>query len=176
MRFTHDTDASLQAGVAIANSMFPPDALTTVAELDALFERFAYTGRRDRDRAELDAVRALRPRLVALFTADRDTAAAITNDLLAEARALPQLVRHGSHDWHIHATPAGAPLATRIAVESAMAMTDVIRADEMSRLGRCADEHCEAIVLDLTRNRSRRYCSVTCTNRNAAAAYRARQS
>ena len=71
--------------------------------------------------------------------------------------------------------PPDAPLETRIAVETAMAMVDVIRADEMSRLGICADADCEDIVLDLSRNRSRRYCSTTCGNRNAVAAYRARR-
>jgi predicted RNA-binding Zn ribbon-like protein len=55
-----------------------------------------------------------------------------------------------------------------------MAMIDVIRADEMSRLGICADNGCESLVLDLSRNRSRRFCSIACGNRNAVAAYRAR--
>lgn len=174
MRFGHDTIASLQAGVAIANTAFAPDSLTTIAELDELFTRHEYSGRHDRDQAELDAVRAIRPRLAELFTADRDRAAALANALLAEAGALPQLVRHGGFDWHIHAVPADAPLATRIVVESAMAMTDVVRADEMSRFGTCADRDCRGIVFDLSRNRSRRYCSTACTNRNATAAYRAR--
>jgi predicted RNA-binding Zn ribbon-like protein len=174
VRFGHDTIVALQAGVAIANSAFPPDTLTTVADLDTLFERHGYTGRHDRTADELDAVRDLRPRLVALFTANRDAAAAMANKMLAAADALPQLVRHGAFDWHIHAVPADAPLATRIAVESAMAMTDVIRADELSRFGRCDDKDCDGIVLDLSRNRSRRYCSTACTNRNATAAYRAR--
>jgi predicted RNA-binding Zn ribbon-like protein len=62
-----------------------------------------------------------------------------------------------------------------MAVEAAMAMIDVIRADEMSRLGVCADDDCEGIVLDLSRNRSRRFCSTTCGNRAAVAAYRARR-
>ena len=57
-----------------------------------------------------------------------------------------------------------------------MAMIDVIRADEMSRLGVCADDDCQGVVLDLSRNRSRRFCSTTCGNRNAVAAYRARQA
>ena len=56
-----------------------------------------------------------------------------------------------------------------------MAMIDVIRADEMSRLDVCADSDCSGLVLDLSRNRSRRFCSTTCTNRAAVAAYRARQ-
>ena len=87
-----------------------------------------------RDAAELDALRALRPVLRELLTADRDRAAELVNALLAEARALPQLRRHDGLDWHIHAVPADAPLDRRVAVETAMAMIDVIRADELSRL------------------------------------------
>ena len=67
-------------------------------------------------------------------------------------------MRHGGHDWHIHAVDPEAPLATRIAVETAMAMIDVIRADETSRLDACADPSCDGLVLDLSRNRSRRFC------------------
>jgi predicted RNA-binding Zn ribbon-like protein len=53
-------------------------------------------------------------------------------------------------------------------------MVDLIRADELSRLAICADETCGGIVLDLSRNRSRRFCSTACGNRLAVAAYRAR--
>ena len=100
----------------------------------------------------------------------------LVNEMLAEAEAVPQLVEHG-HDlgWHIHAIDQQAPLQVRILVETAMAMVDVIRTDEMSRLSTCADDTCSGIVLDLSRNRSRRYCSTTCGNRNAVAAYRARR-
>jgi predicted RNA-binding Zn ribbon-like protein len=76
----------------------------------------------------------------------------------------------------VHAVSVDASLVTRITVETAMAMVDVIRSDEMSRLGVCADDDCEGLVLDLSRNRSRRFCSTTCGNRNAVAAYRARQA
>ena len=120
-------------------------------------------------------MRALRPMLRELLTAPRDEAAELVNGLLADAQALPQLMRHDGLDWHIHAVPRDAPLDRRIAVETAMAMVDVIRADELSRLSICADARCECVVLDLSRNRSRRYCDTTCANRNAVAAYRARR-
>ena len=175
MVFTHDTEASLLAAVTLVNSADDPDTLTTHEELEAFLDEHAFTGSRSGDAAELDAVRALRPRLRTLMTSDRDTAAALVNDLLGEEHALPQLVRHGEHDWHVHAVAPNAPLATRMAVEAAMAMIDVIRADEMSRLDVCADTACEGLVLDLSRNRSRRFCSTACTNRAAVAAYRARQ-
>ena len=175
MVFTHDTEASLLAAVALVNSGEEPDTLTTRAELESFLDEHQFTGTRRGDAAELAGVRELRPRLRALLTSDRDTAASLVNDLLVEERALPQLVRHGGHDWHIHAVAPDAPLATRIAVEAAMAMIDVIRADEMSRLDVCADPDCEGLVLDLSRNRSRRFCSTACTNRAAVAAYRARK-
>jgi predicted RNA-binding Zn ribbon-like protein len=172
--FTHDTEAALLAAVAVVNSAVEPDTLTTPAELVAFLDAHEFTGARRGSAAELAAVRELRPRLRALLTSDRDTAAGIVNDLLGREHALPQLVRHGHHDWHIHAVAANAPVATRMAVEAAMAMIDVIRADEMSRLAVCADHDCEGVVLDLSRNRSRRFCSTACTNRAAVAAYRAR--
>jgi predicted RNA-binding Zn ribbon-like protein len=173
--FAHDTQVSLQAAVTLVNSGEEPDTLTTIEDLDAYYARFEYTGRRDRDAAELDAVRRLRPQLRALLTANRDDAVEIVNDLLGRARALPRLVRHDRFDWHLHAVDPQAPLAQRISVETAMAMIDVIRADEMSRLGVCAQDDCDGVVLDLSRNRSKIYCDTTCSNRAAVAAYRARR-
>jgi predicted RNA-binding Zn ribbon-like protein len=173
--FTHDTEVSLQSAVALVNSAEPPDTLTSADELDEWYATFSYTGRRDGDRAELDAMRALRPVLRTLLTSERDHAVELVNAMLAEAGALPQLVRHEPFDWHLHAVSSDAPLVTRVTVETAMAMVDVVRTDELSRLGVCADDGCGGLVLDLSRNRSRRYCSVACGNRNAVAAYRARQ-
>jgi predicted RNA-binding Zn ribbon-like protein len=173
--FTHDTEAALLAAVALVNSAEEADTLTTRADLVAFLDEHDFTGVRRGDTAELASVRELRPRLRTLLTSDRDTAAGLVNDLLGEEHALPQLVRHGGHDWHIHAVAPDAPVATRIAVETAMAMIDVIRADEMSRLDVCDDPDCGGLVLDLSRNRSRRFCSTACTNRAAVAAYRARR-
>ena len=176
MVFTHDTEIALQAAVRLANSADEPDTMDSVAALDAYFEEFAYSGRHRRTAEELEEVRALRPILRALLTAERDDAVRQINELLAEHQAVPQLVRHDGWDWHLHAADAEQPLSTRIAVETAMAMIDVVRADEMSRLDVCADADCNGVVLDLSRNRSRRYCSTACGNRNAVAAYRARQA
>jgi predicted RNA-binding Zn ribbon-like protein len=170
----HDTEASLQAAVDLVNSGADPDTLTSLDEVDAWYAKHRYTGRRDRDERELDELRALRPTLRALLTAGRDEAAGMVNRLLAESRAVPRLMRHDGIDWHVHATAADEPLVRRVLVETAMAVADLVRGDEMSRLAVCADENCAGIVLDLTRNRSRRFCSTTCANRNAVAAYRAR--
>ncbi|NKX87935.1 CGNR zinc finger domain-containing protein [Nocardia coubleae] len=175
MVFAHDTEAALLSAVELVNSAVEPDTLTEIAQLDEFFVRHDYTGAHRSDAAELSEVRALRGPLRRLLTSDRDTAVTLVNEILREHRAVPQLVRHGSVDYHVHAVPAEAALPVRIAVETAMAMIDVIRADDLSRLSICADDDCAGLVLDLSRNRSKRYCSTTCGNRNAVAAYRARQ-
>lgn len=175
MLLANDTEASLQAAVDLVNSAVEPDTLTSQDEVDEWYVKHQYSGRRDRDDAELTALRELRPVLRELLTAGRDHAADLVNAMLAEARAMPQLVRHDELDWHLHAVSVDEPLVNRVLVETAMAMADLVRGDEMSRLAICADATCEGIVLDLTRNRSRRFCSTTCANRNAVAAYRARR-
>jgi predicted RNA-binding Zn ribbon-like protein len=174
--FTHDTAFALQAAVTLVNSTLDEHSLRSTEDLAEFFADFGYTGRHDGDRPEAEQVRAAIPQLRAVLTANRDDAARIVNQMLSEARALPQLMRHDGLDWHLHAIGQDQPWADRILVETAMAMIDVIRADEMSRLATCADVGCEGVVLDLSRNRSKRFCSVTCGNRNAVAAYRARQA
>lgn len=177
MLFADDTREALTAAVALVNSAEDPDTLVSVDQLmQFLLVDNEYTGVFARDEAELESVRSMRPVLRRLLTSTRDEAVSIVNELLQEAHAIPRLVRHGDLDWHVHAVEDERPLATRIAVETAMAMIDVIRADEMSRLGICADDDCGGLVLDLSRNRSRRFCSTACGNRAAVAAYRARQS
>lgn len=179
MPFAHDTQLALVSAVAMVNSAATTDGtgdtLATLDDLDDFLRDHSYSAWSQRTTVDLEQVRRLRPRLRELLTSDRDSAVVITNQWLAKARALPQLVRHDDLDWHVHAIADYAPLAERIMVETAMAMIDVIRADELSRLSVCADDSCQGLVLDLSRNRSRRFCSTGCGNRNAVAAYRARQ-
>src|SRR3712207_6082226 len=126
----------------LVNSAEPPDTLTCPADLDAFIAEHRYSGDYARDDAELAAVRALRAPLRALLTADRDAAVIIVNEILARHRAVPQLLRHDGFDYHIHAVGPDAPLADQIEVETAMAMIDLIRADELSRISVCADDTC----------------------------------
>jgi hypothetical protein len=180
MQFTHDTEVALQGAAALVNTAVRrpggQDELSTVADLDDFVRLWRWSGGRARDRAELDEVRALRPRLAAFWDLEEQEFAALCNTLLAEAGALPRLVNHDDFGWHLHATPDDAPLATRMAVEAAMAFADVLRAGEVRRLRLCEADDCADVHVDLSRNRSRRFCSTTCGNRMAAAAYRERQS
>lgn len=183
MLFAHDTELALQAVVDLVNTMpgsVPGDSdLDTLADSDGL-DNFVvaheWTGSRTHDATELRAVRRLRPRLRELWFLSEEEAVDEVNTLLAEARALPRLVRHDTFTWHLHATPPEAPLATRMAVEAAMALVDVIRAGELDRLKLCDASNCDDVLVDLSKNRSRRFCDGGCGNRSNVAAYRARKA
>ena len=177
MIFAHDTELALHAAAALVNTADDDrEYLPDTRALDEFVRTWDWTGERQRTAGELRAVRDLRPRLRQFWGADRDQIVRIVNELLSEAHATPQLVRHDGWDYHLHATPPDAPLATRMAVEAAMALTDVIRADELSRLSVCDYSGCGNVVVDLSKNRSKRYCERGCGNRAAVAAYRARKA
>ena len=176
MLFAHDTEVALAAAAALVNTAnSDPDELADVAALDAFVVAWGWTGSHRHTRAELQEVRELRPRLRQLWAEGEDGAAALVNTLLRESSALPQLVKHDEWDYHLHATSPDAPLADRMAVEAAMAMVDVIRSGELARLRTCAAEDCDDVLVDLSKNRSRRFCDKGCGNRANVAAYRARQ-
>lgn len=180
MVFAHDTEVALVSAAALVNTLGrdgSPDRLTSVADVDDFVRTWGFTGSRTHDLEELQTVRALRHELLRLWTcADVDAVAEGVNELLAAASALPQLARHDGWGWHLHATTADRPLATRMAVEAAMALVDVVRSDELGRLRVCAADACADIHVDLSRNRSRRFCGPTCGNRTNVAAYRARRA
>ncbi|GAB48213.1 CGNR zinc finger domain-containing protein [Mobilicoccus pelagius] len=164
MNFAHDTRVSLETTVDLVNGV-AADRLTTPEDLDSFCAKWEFTGSRTHDDAELHEVRRLAVRLRGLWGRDEDGVVEEINDLLEQGRALPRLVRHeGWWDYHLHATSPEQPLATRMAIEFAMAMVDVVRAGELDRLHTCARDDCDGVLVDLSRNRSRRYCSTQCGN------------
>lgn len=177
MLFAHDTEVALAAAAALVNTDQPDgDELADAGALEAFVRQWGWTGPRRGDAAELDEVRALRPRLRQVWELDEDGVAELVNTMLREGRALPQLVAHDDWGYHLHATTPHAPLADRMAVEAAMAFLDVVRQGELDRLSVCEASGCNDVLVDLSKNRSRRYCSTSCTNRMNVAAFRARRA
>ncbi|GAA4655782.1 CGNR zinc finger domain-containing protein [Arthrobacter cryoconiti] len=186
MVFSNDTEVALVSAANLINTapthaasaatLASIDALSTLVELDEFVIAEQFTGSREHTGSELADVRAMRTELRTIWTAAEETAVTMVNALLAQAGALPQLVKHDQWDWHLHATAPAAPLARRMGVEAAMALVDVIRGKELSRLRVCAAEDCQAVLIDLSKNRSRRYCDTgNCGNRAHVAAYRRRK-
>lgn len=181
MQFAPDTVETLEFAVALCNthpgaSRMGEDELADIDALSTFLDTWRYSGRRDADEAELAEVRVMRDRLRRLWGMPRDGAVAEVNAVLRQGRALPYLFRHDGSDWHLHATELDAPLAERIGVEVALAVVDVIRGQVWGRMRRCAAADCDAVLVDLSRNGSKRFCSVRCSNRVNMIAFRQRRS
>jgi predicted RNA-binding Zn ribbon-like protein len=181
LQFAPDTVESLEFAVLLGNthalaSRSGIDELVTSENLQAIVMQFRFSGRIDRDTKELAEVRNVRDRIRGVWKLTRDDAALEINAMLAEANTLPFLARHDHFDWHLHANDPEAPLAERIQAEVGLALVDVVRSDAMWRLRRCEAPDCEGLMADLSRNGSRRFCSIRCGNRMNQIAYRERQA
>ncbi len=105
MLFAPDTEVALRSVVNLINTAANgAESLVTMEDLDSFLEAEEFTGSRVNTPAELSSIKRLRSELAALWSADEDTAAKSVNKLLADAKALPQLVKHDHWDWHLHAT------------------------------------------------------------------------
>ena len=181
MRFTYDTELTLRAACVLVNTdRNDGESLPDQAALDAYLESYGWTGRRDHDAAELAAVHRLRTRLGHIWALSGDEVQTVeaVNALLVDTRAAPWLTRHPEMpEWHLHLASQDDPLARRMGAEMAMALADLVRAGELRRLKTCAAPDCGAVLIDLSRNRSRIFCDTgNCGNRQHVAAYRERRS
>ncbi len=179
MHFAPDTEETLRFDVALvdthpAASRSGVDELGDQPALRRLLDEYTFTGRFDRDEAEVAAVRKTRDLIKRVWTLPVDEAVAEVNAMMRSSK--PYLAKHDHYDWHLHSTDDDAPLAERIRVEFAMAFADVIRSGATDRLRECDAPDCEGLVLDLSRNGSKRFCSVRCGNRMNMVAFRERQS
>ncbi|MGC4950695.1 CGNR zinc finger domain-containing protein [Streptomyces sp. DT224] len=186
MLIPHDTRIALDLVVDLVNTAPesepeggapPADGLADIAALHAFAVRHRMSGIGALDQRDLLAVHDVRARFAEVFAAgDAHTAAGLVNALVAAAGTTPQLTAHDGYDWHVHYFSPDASIADHLAADCGMALAFIIVAGETERLRRCEAPDCRHAFVDLSRNRSRRYCSSrTCGNRLHVAAYRARR-
>jgi predicted RNA-binding Zn ribbon-like protein len=154
------------------------DELSSVADLQAMADKYAFAGVQG-VAADVARARDYRARLDAIVTSceagDEESAIEQINGLLSQTGASPQIVAHDGRGPHLHVSRPTAPLAARMAAHFAMGLAWLVVAGEARRIRSCEAPTCRDVFVDLSRNRSRRYCdSRTCGNRLHVAAYRAR--
>jgi len=182
MSFAHDTSVALGLAADVVNSepgrASAADGFPDVAALEKFLDEHRIVPRRAAGPADLEAVRDLRPRLFAAWEESGQPGrfAGMVNDLLEESDARPWLTDHDG-SWHLHVTKPDAPVLHRLAAQIGFAFADLVRLGETERLRHCTAPGCQAVLVDLSRNRSRLYCDTgNCGNRQHVAAYRARQA
>src|SRR3954447_15686663 len=117
MIFSHDTELTLRAACVLINSdRVDGERLGEMDLLDEYLDSFGWTGRRDKDAAELESVHRLRERLGRIWSAagDEERDVGLVNALLSDTRAMPWLTRRTEMpEWHLHLASIHDPLWQR---------------------------------------------------------------
>jgi predicted RNA-binding Zn ribbon-like protein len=126
------------------------------------------------DEADLADMHAVRQRLEKVFFApDERAATGLLNELLREYDVAPYLTDHDGR-WHFHYAPEGASVGRRVATDVTMGLAALIAEYGFDRFGICAADDCGDVFVDMSRNKSRRYCNEVCSSRTNVAAHRRR--
>lgn len=178
--FSHDTELSLLAVVDLVNSAPECGGAERLAGPDdvrAFVERHRISAVSARDLDDIAALHGVRARIRPVFgLGDPEAVAARVNALLIEAPVVPRLTNHDDYGWHMHYFAPGTTLAEHVAVDGGMALAHVVAMEETERLRVCDAPDCGSVLVDLSRNRSKRYCDARgCGNRLNVAAYRERK-
>jgi predicted RNA-binding Zn ribbon-like protein len=175
--FTHYSDECMQAAADLVNTIGHPSGneyMGTPELAKEFLVSHGFSGVDHVDESDLAEMHAVRARLEQVFFAhDEKTATSLLNDLLREYDVAPYLTDHDGR-WHFHYAPEGAALGRRVATDVAVGLAALIAEYGFDRFGICAADDCRDVFVDMSRNKSRRYCNELCSSRTNVAAHRRR--
>jgi predicted RNA-binding Zn ribbon-like protein len=127
---------------------------------------------------DVAALRQLRDELTAIFmaSAEGDEQAAVErlNALLIRHPVQPVISGHDNQPWHLHLSD-GSSVADRYAAGAVIGLATIVTRLGANRLGVCTLASCHGVFIDVSANRSRRYCSDNCAGRANVTAFRGRR-
>ena len=182
MKLDRYSDAGLLVSEALVNELAPSAArepLSSREAVNALSRILAVDPPSVEQLApsHVPAFAALAKRLRSVFAdlqrRNVDAAAASLNELLAAHPAHPHLAKERG-TWRLHHHPHDAALVPMWTAICAAGLAEMIGNDAAQRLGTCERDGCGRVYVDVSRNGSRRFCSVTCQNRVKVATFRER--
>lgn len=176
MSYDAYTKSAIELAVALANANFVNDLdvdsfICTHADYlpDLIDRSLSPAGRR----SIVKTAKMIRETFRALTELE---VVAQINTLLERYPLTPHLSLHdGPGTAHLHYHAKGAQAPEQYSVTATAGLAILVADDGWERLGVCDAASCTNVYVDLSRNRSKRFCSDACTNRETVAAYRARK-
>jgi len=151
------------------------DFMTDLPALRLFLEGHGISAPEDLSLDDLERVGRARDRLKEVFFApDAAASAEILNSILADERAAPRLERERD-GFRIDFSSPDRGVARHVAITAAMGLAEMVVTSGRSRFGICSADDCRDVFVDTSRNRSRRYCTESCSSRSNVAAFRARR-
>jgi predicted RNA-binding Zn ribbon-like protein len=183
VKFDSYKDAGLLASQALVNELAPSheravalparEALVALSRILAIDPPSVDQLAPSHVPAFVALAKRLRSVFVDLQHRDVDAAAATLNGLLAAYPAHPHLAKERGK-WRLHHHPHDAPLVAMWTAICAAGLAEMIGADAAQRLGTCERADCGRVYVDVSKNASRRFCSLACQNRVKVATFRER--
>ena len=180
MKLDSYKDAGLLVAEALVNELASPHERPPAREAVAALSRMLAIDPpsvAQLTQAQVPAFAALAAKLRTVFAhlqrRDIDAAAASLNELLAAHPAHPHLAKERGV-WRLHHHPHDAPLVPMWTAICAAGLAEMIGDGEGQRLGTCERDDCGRVYVDVSKNASRRFCSLTCQNRVKVATFRER--
>jgi predicted RNA-binding Zn ribbon-like protein len=111
---------------------------------------------------------------VFLNLAEQDVGSAVPliNELLRAYPASPHVST--SPPWSLHYHDHSLPAVPAWQIACAAALGSFVSSGAWQYIGRCEAERCDRVFIDDTKNRSRRFCTKRCQNRDKVRAFRLR--
>jgi predicted RNA-binding Zn ribbon-like protein len=181
VKFDSYKDAGLLVAAELVNelassgereALLPPrEAVVTLARILAIDPPSVAALTRSHVPSFVELAQRLRGVFADLQRRDLDGAAATLNELLAAHPAHPHLAKERGV-WRLH--HHDAPLVAMWTAICAAGLAEMIGDGEAQRLGTCERTDCGRVYVDVSKNASRRFCSLTCQNRVKVATFRER--
>jgi predicted RNA-binding Zn ribbon-like protein len=152
-----------------------PERLVDTRALSRFLREHGFEGRVSR--STLEQCRALRARLLAIFTApDPVELVARLNVFLSDVSEGAMVAKRLDGGWSVSLKPRSrARLVDRLAEKAAGDIVELVTTHGPERIRSCQASPCIEVFVDTSRNGRRRYCSHRCANRVNAARHRRRQ-
>jgi predicted RNA-binding Zn ribbon-like protein len=174
-RLPGHSKSAVQAAVEVVN-LRNSGSLVTVEQILAVVKRAGYSPESTvtiNFSTETDeALKALED----VLRSELPGAAEAVNRVLRNVAARLELRRDNKGGWHLRAISKPPEFMAQLVLDAVMGVAALVEIDDLTRLSTCADPECTNVTFDVSKNRSRRYCSVAHGNKAAVAAYRARRA
>ncbi|KAB2860896.1 MAG: CGNR zinc finger domain-containing protein [Anaerolineae bacterium] len=181
---SHYSEQLIQFVVDFANTYDPfldePEFLRTPADLQKFLEQRHIEMSEPLTEMEFLKIRRLRDRLRDIFlrleTSEPSEIVGAINGLLGATPVnLQASISEGELIEIKYEIPTNVVLVERLAVEVGLGLTLALQQYGPERLKVCAAAPCQEVFIDVSKNKSRRFCGERCANRYNVAHFRERQ-
>lgn len=174
----HDRHASLAEDLVNTHGWVSGTEWLTEARVRDLAEGHGIEPSGPVTESDLARLRAVRVVLREAFTSeDEEAVVGMLNGVLFETHPVPMLARDGEGGWGMRYRVPEGSVADRLIAGAAMGLLLEVAEHGLGRLSVCGADDCLDVMVDTSRNHSKRYCSAdVCGNRATTRAYRARQA